>query len=477
MEIKSRRELDRFMKPTSNTFEDMESSATAAPIHYINSTDISYNLSNTALGNNTNTNDNTYSDGDMIWTVLGPIFMIVFCIFGQRTHTPSSQYHHGAMIRQQAERVWAIQREKSERQAIPIETRKSQINENLYRMKIISKCAETGHCILEAIEVEERKTEHDEDVEDRNEAPTTGEESKPIKEKEFEGSVEAATESSKEIETMSDKSLAATEDEVLSPPPSTTSAVAPIIAAAAAASISKSSMKCPDSPGRTERKPLLSPNSEDSEDNFRSVEESKKPSQSSSNNNPTTIATESPSCYDGFDDDEDVCPICLDNFEVDDVVMWSRYNHGSCSHVFHEDCLLQWLLEQRENECPSCRACFIADPATDATILSSSSTTDTNENSSLDLDETELNFIDEETIGDEGSGDIEEGDGNITSSNNIHNDNNNRDDCSDDLDETRYKEHKFVNKANDSLKKDIMDEMERGCTYMIVKGSVQRVPL
>lgn len=61
------------------------------------------------------------------------------------------------------------------------------------------------------------------------------------------------------------------------------------------------------------------------------------------------------------DSDDDVCHICLDTFEVGDMVMWSRQKHGDCKHVFHEGCLLPWLLEKRENECPSCRSCFIRD--------------------------------------------------------------------------------------------------------------------
>lgn len=46
------------------------------------------------------------------------------------------------------------------------------------------------------------------------------------------------------------------------------------------------------------------------------------------------------------------CSICLDN------LFGSSSIHGpatlmSCSHVFHERCLLEWL--QRKNTCPMCR--------------------------------------------------------------------------------------------------------------------------
>mmetsp|Transcript_2877 Transcript_2877/g.7835 ORF Transcript_2877/g.7835 Transcript_2877/m.7835 type:complete len:491 (+) Transcript_2877:425-1897(+) len=81
--------------------------------------------------------------------------------------------------------------------------------------------------------------------------------------------------------------------------------------------------------------------------------------------------------YDDDDDDEDVCPICLDGFHVGDRVLFrkqplpshdtnsgsdsddcatgSNATSGGCNHVFHSDCLLPWLLKQRENDCPSCR--------------------------------------------------------------------------------------------------------------------------
>lgn len=51
------------------------------------------------------------------------------------------------------------------------------------------------------------------------------------------------------------------------------------------------------------------------------------------------------------------CNICLLEYEVGDIVVWSRRPHG-CHHVFHEDCLLDWL--QRKPTCPNCRQEFFS---------------------------------------------------------------------------------------------------------------------
>ncbi|CAB9502075.1 protein ligase RNF126 [Seminavis robusta] len=50
------------------------------------------------------------------------------------------------------------------------------------------------------------------------------------------------------------------------------------------------------------------------------------------------------------------CNICLLEYEVGDIVVWSRRPHG-CHHAWHEDCLIDWL--QRKPTCPSCRQEFI----------------------------------------------------------------------------------------------------------------------
>ena len=53
-------------------------------------------------------------------------------------------------------------------------------------------------------------------------------------------------------------------------------------------------------------------------------------------------------------DKEDACVICLEPFAVDDVVSWARYSED-CQHVFHVDCIVPWLRDRKQDECPYCR--------------------------------------------------------------------------------------------------------------------------
>jgi len=61
------------------------------------------------------------------------------------------------------------------------------------------------------------------------------------------------------------------------------------------------------------------------------------------------------------DDEEGLtCVICLDCFEPDDMVSWTKHD-PTCTHVFHDECIRQWLEERRQDECPSCR-CHLVPP-------------------------------------------------------------------------------------------------------------------
>lgn len=57
---------------------------------------------------------------------------------------------------------------------------------------------------------------------------------------------------------------------------------------------------------------------------------------------------------DDENDEDHECVICLDAFQVGDVVSWSRFSED-CYHVFHADCIGPWLEGKRQDECPSCR--------------------------------------------------------------------------------------------------------------------------
>jgi Ring finger domain len=53
------------------------------------------------------------------------------------------------------------------------------------------------------------------------------------------------------------------------------------------------------------------------------------------------------------DSDAKECPICMETFSVGDIVSWSPNTKTSCTHVFHHECIKEWLL--RSGNCPCCR--------------------------------------------------------------------------------------------------------------------------
>jgi hypothetical protein len=54
----------------------------------------------------------------------------------------------------------------------------------------------------------------------------------------------------------------------------------------------------------------------------------------------------------GLQSDE-VCAICLDEFSIEGVAAAARVIRMPCSHIYHEDCIVEWL--ENSNMCPMCR--------------------------------------------------------------------------------------------------------------------------
>jgi hypothetical protein len=69
----------------------------------------------------------------------------------------------------------------------------------------------------------------------------------------------------------------------------------------------------------------------------------------------------SASCAMGSEDCEQEmagCAICLCHFKPKQLVCES--NNSSCRHVFHKDCMVDWLMKQTENStCPMCREVYL----------------------------------------------------------------------------------------------------------------------
>lgn len=56
-----------------------------------------------------------------------------------------------------------------------------------------------------------------------------------------------------------------------------------------------------------------------------------------------------------------ICTICLCNYEIGSDIVWS--SNSACEHAFHQDCIEQWLMKQRDGPlCPCCRRDFVIDP-------------------------------------------------------------------------------------------------------------------
>mmetsp|Transcript_12073 Transcript_12073/g.18345 ORF Transcript_12073/g.18345 Transcript_12073/m.18345 type:complete len:348 (+) Transcript_12073:315-1358(+) len=54
---------------------------------------------------------------------------------------------------------------------------------------------------------------------------------------------------------------------------------------------------------------------------------------------------------------DNVCPICITEFEKDDDICISK--NLECPHIFHMECMMEWLM--RHDECPLCRQDYLKD--------------------------------------------------------------------------------------------------------------------
>jgi hypothetical protein len=67
------------------------------------------------------------------------------------------------------------------------------------------------------------------------------------------------------------------------------------------------------------------------------------------------------------DEETSSCIICLEAFRKGDYVTFSKSTQ--CMHVFHQECLEEWLKNPKHDECPSCRFRIITDDGDKEEIL------------------------------------------------------------------------------------------------------------
>ena len=167
---------------------------------------------------------------------------------------------------------------------------------------------------------------------------------------------------------------------------------------------------------------------------------------------------------DEYDDDEDVCHICLDSFDVGDRVMWAKHFYAStgggsgsgsaCRHVFHVGCIMPWLMEKRENECPSCRRCLIHDDT---------HTCGAEEQSSSPTPQPATpNVITEQ---------------HATSPSNIEEGRDNTDGSGGETNKMKHEVEEGIEVTLSSSRAILQDEMDGQYRYVIVKGLIEQIPL
>lgn len=69
-----------------------------------------------------------------------------------------------------------------------------------------------------------------------------------------------------------------------------------------------------------------------------------------------------------YDENASACVICLEPFRIGDAVTWSR-DTTTCQHVFHHDCITEWLQLPKHDDCPSCRHALLKFDNTTTTTI------------------------------------------------------------------------------------------------------------
>ena len=310
---------------------------------------------------------------DLPWILFGLCLCLLVgsCIgvFSYMGRIPGPEFHFGAIIRQQAEHVRAIRARKERRHHSTKEERHTQIQQHLHTMHIVARESHTGYYRLAESEQHQQQQEL---VQPR-----------PIGDG---GSVVDLVEEKKTFMRHTNPTLPCTS--------STDDICCPTFTIVTKPSTDTTT-------DNTQATNLDSDSNSDSDSDTFDVE-----SQSDSNHNNMNVST------DTDEDDDYVCQICLDRFEIGDTVMFQKQpqpveidtltnrkanknesnkssdsnsecesissssssfsfspkkklgsnstsKSSSCGHVFHQACIMAWLFEKRENECPSCRSIYI----------------------------------------------------------------------------------------------------------------------
>jgi hypothetical protein len=88
------------------------------------------------------------------------------------------------------------------------------------------------------------------------------------------------------------------------------------------------------------------------------VVEAPQPPAPPTNSSPASYVMRSDDCESSLAGEEEMagCAICLSQFKPHQLVCES--NNSSCQHVFHKDCMVDWLTNHHD-DCPMCREVYL----------------------------------------------------------------------------------------------------------------------